>query len=73
MVTLTNHVIARVGLTLSEGPWHFGNFPNILLPNKVKTKKSLTSERRAPGTVSHGKSGPGSCITFLERFDEGLG
>ena len=73
MVTFTNHVIVQAGFTLREGPWHFGNFRKILLPKKVKTKKSLTSERRAPGTVSHGKSGPGSCITFLERFEEGLG
>ena len=53
---------------IERGPlalWEFS--PNLA------AKKSLTSERRAPGTVLHGKSGPGFCIMFLQRFEEGLG
>ena len=31
---------------------------------------TLVFERWAPGTVPYGKSGPGYCITFIERWDE---
>ena len=40
---------------------------------QVKTKnKVLSSNRGAPGTVPFGKSGPGYCIIFKKKFDEGL-
>ena len=66
MFTSTTHVIAR-------DPWPFEDFCNIFLPNIGEDqKKILTSERGAPGTVPHGKSSPGYCITFIKRLDEGL-
>ena len=68
MVTPTNHVIAR------DLWWHFGDFRNIFLPNIMKTKKKvLLSERGIPGSVPYGKSGPGYCITLIERLDEAWG
>ena len=52
MVTPTNHVIARAGFTLHGGPWHFGDFRDIFLPNTGEDQiKVLPSERGAPGTV----------------------
>ena len=46
---------------IAWGFWHFENFCNMFLPNTNKDqKKVLSSERRAPGTVSYcGKYGPG--------------
>ena len=56
MVALTNYVIAR-------GPWNFGDFRNIFLPNiGERPKKVLPSEPGALGSVPNGKYGPGYCI-----------
>ena len=65
MVTPTYHVIAW-------SPGHFEDFCNIFPPNVGKDQKIYPSDRRAPGTVPYGKSGPGYCITFINRLDEGL-
>ena len=72
MVTLTDHVIAQAGSTCSS-PWQFGDCYDIFLPNIAKgQKKFLPSVHGAPGTLPHGKSGPGFCITFIEKLDKGL-
>ena len=71
--SLLTKLLPGPDLHSARAPGTLGIFLKILLIKKVKTKKSLTSERGAPGIVSHGKFGPGSCITFLVRFDEGLG
>ena len=59
---------------ITLGPWHFGDFCNIFLPNigkeQKKNKKTLLSE---PGALFHGKSGPSYCITFIKRLNEGWG
>ena len=58
---------------IARGPWSFGDFWNIFLPKIDEDReKVLTSERRALGTVSCGKSGHGYYITFIKRLDEGL-
>ena len=57
----------------SASPWQFEDFRNIFLPNVGKgQKKALLFEHEAPGTVPYDKSGPGFCITFKKRLDEGL-
>ena len=57
-----------------RGPWHFGDFRNILLPNIGKDqKKVFPIEPGAAGSVPYGKSGPGYCISFIKRLDDGLG
>ena len=74
MVTLTNHVIARAGSTLRE-PLAFGDFCDIFLPDIGKgQKKILPFEHGAPAdtVLASGKSGPGFCITFIKRLNEGL-
>ena len=35
-------------------------------------KKSYHLSAGPPGTVPYGKSGPGYCITFMKKLDEGL-
>ena len=65
MVTPTYHVIAW-------DPGHLRDFSNIFPQNLGEDQKVLPSDRRAPGTVPYGKSGPGYCIMFIKRFDEGL-
>ena len=67
----TNHVIARVGFTLSWAPGHFEIFAIFSRQIQVKTKKDL-SEWGAPGTVPYVKSVLGYCITFIKRLDENL-
>ena len=67
----TNHVIARVGFTLSWAPGHFEILSIFSRQLQVKTKKVL-SECGAPGTVPCVKSVPGYRITFIKRFDENL-
>ena len=71
MVTFTNHAFARVGFKLRGTPEILGIlgivatfFCQIMLKTK---KKVLPSERRALGTVPFIKSGPGYCITFIEK------
>ena len=60
-------------INIARGPWHFGDFCNIFLPNIGENQtKVLPSERGAPGTVPYGKSGPGHWITFIERLDQNL-
>ena len=58
--------------THCAGPWYLEDYRNILLPNVGEDQKNLTSDRGAPGTVPYDKSGPGNCITFIKRLDEGL-
>ena len=55
------------GIYIARGPWHFGDFRNIFLPNigEDQKKKPYPSERRASGTRPYGKSGPGYRITFI--------
>ena len=65
MVTPTNHVIRGLDLHC-VGPWYFGNFRNIFLPN-IGEKKTLPPEREAPGTVPYGISVPSYCITLIKR------
>ena len=55
-----------------RGPWNFGGFRNIFLPKIGENQKSLNFWARGPFTVSHGKSDPGYCITFIKRLDENL-
>ena len=66
----TNHVIARVGFTLSWAPGTL-NFCDIFAPNTGEDQKVL-SECGVPGTVPCVKSVPGYCITFIKRLDENL-
>ena len=67
----TNHVIARVGFTLSWAPGTFEIFAILSRQIQVKTKKVL-SECGASGTVLCVKSVRGYCITFIKRLDENL-
>ena len=56
MVTSTNHFY------ITLGPWHFGDFRNIFLPNIVEDQKNPYDFRSGllAGTPScYGKSGPG--------------
>ena len=55
-----------------RGPWHFGDFRNIFVPNIGEDQENvLPSERGAPSTASYGKSCPDYCITFIKSLDEG--
>ena len=61
MVTLTNHVIAGPDY-ITPGPWHFGDFRNIFLPNVGEGHKKSYDLSAGPlgGTASYyGKSDPG--------------
>ena len=59
MVTSTNRVIPGPDLYCA-GPLALWDYRNIFLPNIVEDqKKALPSDRGAPGTVPHGKSGFG--------------
>ena len=62
MVTLTNHVIAGLNLHRALGPWHFGDFCNIFLPNVGEDHKKSYDFSAGPlaGTAPYcGKSGLG--------------
>ena len=72
MVTSTNHVVARAGFTLLGDPGALRIFATSFCQIQVKTKKSLTILALGPGTVPYGKSGPGYCIAFIKRLDDGL-
>ena len=62
------HVIARAGLDIAWGPWSFGDFRNIFLPNIGEDQINvLSSGRKAPGTAPYGKSDPGYCIMFINK------
>ena len=50
--------------------WEFSQ--QLPAKHRQRPKKVLPTERGAPGTVPCGKSGPGYCITFIQRLDEGL-
>ena len=67
----TNHVIARVGFTLSWAPGTLRFFQYFRAKYRRRPKKVL-SERGAPGTVPCVKSVPGYCITIIKRLDENL-
>ena len=46
---------------IARGPWHFGDFRNVFLPNIVDDQKKSYDFRSGPlaGTTSYnGKSGP---------------
>ena len=63
------------GTYIERGPWHFGDFRNIFLPNIGEDQKKSyhLSVRPLAGTVPYyGKSGPSFCITYVKRLDEGL-
>ena len=66
MLTHTNRVIARARFTL-----HFRIFATFPCGGENQNEV-LPSERGASGTVPYGKSGPGYCITFIQRLDEHL-
>ena len=52
-------------ICITWGPWYFGDFRNIFLPNIGEDQINvLSSERKALGTVPYGKSSPGYCIMF---------
>ena len=36
---------------IALGPWHFGNFRNVFLPNIGEDQKSVTISARGPGLV----------------------
>ena len=88
MVTLTNHVSDQTELDLHcSGPWHFGDFCKIFLPNigedqkKVllfehggpgTVQKVLLFEHGCPGTVPYGKFALGYCVSSIKKLDEGL-
>ena len=61
---------------IARDHWHFGDFRNIFLPNIGEDQKKVSpAEHGDPssGIVPYyGKSGPGYCITFMKRLDEGL-
>ena len=53
---------------IARGPWHFGDFRNMFLPNRGEDqKKVLPFESETPGNVPYGKSGPGYSITFIKK------
>ena len=57
------------------GPWHFGDFCNIFLPNigeDQKTSHHLSAGPLAGIVPCYDKSDPGYCITLIKRLDEGL-
>ena len=56
------------------GPWHLGNFCYSFLPNIGEDQKQKKSYQLSAGTqaLCHGKSGPGYCIAFIKRLDQGL-
>ena len=73
MVALTNHVIDWAVFTLREASGTLEIFAKSSCQIQVKAKKKvLPSERGALGTVSYGKFGPGYCVTFIKRLNEGL-
>ena len=60
---------------IAFGPWHFGDFRNIFLPNIGEDQKKsydFSSGPLAGTALYYGKSGPDLCITFIERLDVGL-
>ena len=58
---------------IALGPWYFGYYLNVFLPNTGEDqKKVLPSKRGAPRTAPYGKSGPDRCITFIKRLDKDL-
>ena len=53
---------------IARGPWHFGDYRNIFLPNIGEDqKKVLPSERGAPGTVPRGKSAPCLSLHYVHK------
>ena len=58
-------------LGVGPDPWHCGDFCSIFCGGENQIKV-LSSELGASGTVPCGKSGPGYCITFMQRLDEDL-
>ena len=60
---------------IALGPWHFGDFRNILLPDVGEDHKKSYDLSAGPlaGTAPYcGKSGLGQFITFIKRLDVGL-
>ena len=57
---------------ITRGPWHFGDFCNIFLPNISEDQKKSNHLSAGPGTVPYGKFGAGYCITLIKTLDEGL-
>ena len=63
----------RARFLLHGAPVTIGDFRNIFLPSIGEDqKKVLLFEHGALDFVPYGKSGPGYCITFIKRLDEGL-
>ena len=53
--------------------WHFGDFCDIFLPNISEgQKKSYHLSTGPRHSAIYGKSGPGYCISFIKRLNEGL-
>ena len=50
------------------GPWHFGDFRYIFLPNRGEDQKKVLPSERGDLALCHlcGKSIPGYCITLYE-------
>ena len=57
---------------IARGPWHLGDFRNIIQPNLSEDQKSFTIWALGPGAVPYGKYGAGYCITLIKSLDEGL-
>ena len=73
MVTLTNRSLTRAGSTLREPLviWRF--LRHFTMPNIGKGQKTvLPFELGALSTLPYDKSGPGFCITFIKKLDEGM-
>ena len=52
---------------IALGPWHFGDFRNIFLPNTGEDQKKsydLSAGPQAGTALYYGISGPGKCIKF---------
>ena len=57
---------------IALGPWHFGDFRYIFLPNVGevhKKSKDLSAGPLADTAPYCGKSDLGECFTFIKRLD----
>ena len=57
---------------IARFPGTLGIFQHLSAKYGWRPKKSYHLMRRAPGSAPYDKSGPGYCITFNKRLDEGL-
>ena len=65
----------RHRISIAWGPWHFGDFRKIFLPNIDEDQKKVSpcwAGHLAAIVPYYGKSGPNYCITVIKSLDEGL-